>query len=77
MTQYLDIHNYNTRGKQDFYFQLCSTSRCKKSVTNMGIKLHNNLPTETKRIENFKDFKSKLKSFYYKTAFFLYKSFYW
>jgi hypothetical protein len=27
----------------------------------MGIKLHNNLPTEIKIIENFKDFKNKLK----------------
>jgi hypothetical protein len=25
----------------------------------MRIKLHNNLPTEIKRIENFKDFKNK------------------
>jgi hypothetical protein len=46
-TQYLDIHNYNTRGKQDLYVQLCSTS-CKKSVIYMGIKLHN-LPTEIKK----------------------------
>jgi hypothetical protein len=63
ITQYLDVHNYNTRGKQDLYVQLCSTSCCKKSVINMGIKLHNNLPTDIKRIENFKDFKNKLKIF--------------
>jgi hypothetical protein len=47
----------------------------KKSVINMGIKLQNNLPTEIKQIENFKDVKNKLKNFYYKTAFILYKSF--
>jgi hypothetical protein len=41
----------------------------------MGIKLHNNLPTEIKRIDNFKNFKNKLNFFYYKTAFILYKSF--
>jgi hypothetical protein len=74
MTQYLDFHNYNIRGKQGLYAQLCSTTCCKKSVINMGIKLHNNLPTEIKRIENFKDFKDKFKFFYYKTAFILYKS---
>jgi hypothetical protein len=35
----------------------------KKSVINMGIKRHNNLPTELKRIDNFKVFKNKLKSY--------------
>jgi hypothetical protein len=70
MTQYLDIHNYNTRGKQDLYVQLCSTSHCKKSLINMGIKLHNNLPTEIKRIVNFKDFKSKLKFFLLQNCFY-------
>jgi hypothetical protein len=37
-TQYLDIHNYNTRGKQDLYIQLCSTSRCKKECNKYGDK---------------------------------------
>jgi hypothetical protein len=41
----------------------------------MGIKLHNNIPTGIKRIENFKDLKNRLKFFYYKTAFIIYKSF--
>jgi hypothetical protein len=34
----------------------------KKSVINMGIKMHDNLPSELKRIENFKVFKNTLKS---------------
>jgi hypothetical protein len=44
----------------------------KKSVINVGIKIHN-LPSELKRVENFEVFKNKLKS-YYETAFILYKS---
>jgi hypothetical protein len=32
----------------------------KQSVINMGIKIHNNLPSELKRIETFKVFKNKL-----------------
>jgi hypothetical protein len=34
-----------------------------KNVINMGIKIHNNLPSELRRIENFKVFKNKLKSY--------------
>jgi hypothetical protein len=30
----------------------------------MGIKIHNSLPPESKRIENFKVFKNELKSYY-------------
>jgi hypothetical protein len=33
MTQYFDIHKYNTKAKQDLYVQLCNTAHCKKSVT--------------------------------------------
>jgi hypothetical protein len=75
-TQYLDIHNYNTKEKQDLYVQLRSTSRCKKSVINMEIKLHNNLPTEIKRIENFKDFKNKLKFFLLQNCFYSLQEFF-
>jgi hypothetical protein len=35
----------------------------KKSVSNTGIKIHNNLPFELKRIEYFKVLKNKLKSY--------------
>jgi hypothetical protein len=48
ITQYSDIHKYNTKGKQDLYVQLCNTSHCNKSVFNMGIKIHNNLSAELK-----------------------------
>jgi hypothetical protein len=41
----------------------------KKSVINMGIKIHNNLPLEIKRIENVKVFKNKLKSYLLQNCF--------
>jgi hypothetical protein len=40
------ISEYNTKGKQDLDIQLCNTASCKKSVINMGIKIHNNLPLD-------------------------------
>jgi hypothetical protein len=66
-TQYSDIHN--TKGKQDLYVQLCNTAHCKKSVITMAIKIHN-LLSELKRIENFKVFKNKLKSYLLQTCFY-------
>jgi hypothetical protein len=48
----------------------------KKSVINMGIKIHDTLPYKLKRIENVKVLKNKLKVIYYKTIFILYKSFF-
>jgi hypothetical protein len=42
----------------------------------MGIKLHNNLPTEIKRIENFKDFKNKLKIFLLQNCFYSLQEFF-
>jgi hypothetical protein len=68
-TQYSDIHKYNTKGKQDLYVQLCNTAHFQKSVINMGIKIHNNLPIRLKRIENFKVFKNKLKSYLLQSCF--------
>jgi hypothetical protein len=54
MTQYSDIHKYNTKEKQNLYVELCNTAHCKKSTINVGIKIHNNLPSELKTTENFK-----------------------
>jgi hypothetical protein len=42
----------------------------KTSVINMGIKIHNSLPPELKRIENFKVFKNKLKSYLLQNCFY-------
>jgi hypothetical protein len=50
-----------------FYLVTCHVV---KSVTNMGIKLYNNLPTEIKKAYRFKLFKNKLR-FFFTTAIFL------
>jgi hypothetical protein len=76
MTQYSYIHKYKTKEKQDLYVQLCSTALCKISVINIGIKIHNNLPSELKRIENFKVFKNKLKSYLLQNCFYSLQEFY-
>jgi hypothetical protein len=51
------------------YVQLCNTAHCQKSVSNMGIKIHN-LPSELKRVENFKVFKNKFKSYLLQNCFY-------
>jgi hypothetical protein len=58
-----NFHGYDTRRKDDFYLFQCNTSLYKKSVVNMSIRLHNNLPSELKELGDFKKFKRALKSF--------------
>jgi hypothetical protein len=55
------IHDYNTRGKNDLHVQSCRTSIFQKSVVNMGTKLFNHLPVELKQLDNFKQFRKKVK----------------
>jgi hypothetical protein len=74
-TQYSDIHGYNTIHKFNLYVQLCNTDQCKKNIINMGIKIFNNLPLELKSIENFKDFKGKLKSYLLHSTFYSFQEF--
>jgi hypothetical protein len=52
-----NFHGYDTRRKDDFYIFQYNTSLYKKSVVNMGIRLHNNLPSEIKALDDFKKFK--------------------
>jgi hypothetical protein len=42
----------------------------------MGIKIHNNLPFELKRTENFKVFKNKLKSYLLQNCFYSLQGFF-
>jgi hypothetical protein len=72
---YSDVHIYNTVHKHNLYVQPCNTSRCKKSVTNMGIKIYNNLPSEIKTTQNFKAFKRKLKDYLLLNVFYSLKEF--
>jgi hypothetical protein len=42
----------------------------------MGIKIHNNLPSELRIIDHFKVLKNKFKSYLLQNVFILYKSFF-
>jgi len=69
-TQNLNIHNYNTSGKEDLYVQTLNISRCRKIVVNMGLKLYDRLPVGIKNTESFKDFKNKLRTFIVVNSFY-------
>jgi hypothetical protein len=56
-----EIHEYNTRRKTDRHIKSCRTSLFQKSVTNIGIKLFNHLPSDLKQLQDFKQFRKKLK----------------
>jgi hypothetical protein len=55
------IHEHNTRRKIDIHIQSCRTSSYQKSVINIGIKLFNHLPLELKQLQDFKEFRKRLK----------------
>ena len=44
LKQNLAIHEHETRHRSDLQTQFCRTDIFKKSVTNMGAKLYNELP---------------------------------
>jgi len=54
------MYKYNTRRKSDFHVPSCNTSLFKRSVTNMGIRLYNKMPTRIKQLDSFRDFRRKL-----------------
>ena len=56
LKQNLAIHDYETRHRSDFQTQFCKTSIFKKSVINLGTKLHNKIPNYLKNLENLKPF---------------------
>jgi hypothetical protein len=63
------LHNYNTRGKNDFHVAACNTAWCRKSLINLGIKLFNRLPERIKNLKTFKQFKREVKSLFEHNAF--------
>ena len=46
----------------NLYVKLCNTNLYKKSVINMGIRLHNRVPNNIKKLEDYKPCKRELKS---------------
>ena len=65
-----EIHEHNTRSKNDLYQQYCNTSNYQKSALNMGTKLFNKLPTQMKHLDNYNIFKKELKNFLLVNSFY-------
>ena len=67
MKQNFEIHGHNiiTRKQYDLHTRPCSTVLYQKSVTNTGLKLYNKLPKQLKQIDDYKDFKKRVKIFSY------------
>jgi hypothetical protein len=58
-----NLHEYDTRNKDDFHILQCNTSLYKKSIINMSVRLYNSMPLEIKKLSNFKKCKQTLKLF--------------
>jgi len=54
----------------NLYVKPCNTNLYKKSVINMGIRLYNKVPNNIKKVEEYKPYKRKLKSFLTEHAFY-------
>jgi hypothetical protein len=56
-----DIHDHNTRSKDDFYINTVSTTYSQNNLYHKGLKQFNELPTEIKQSSNYNSFKRKCK----------------
>jgi hypothetical protein len=54
----------------NLYIKPCNTNLYKNSVINMGIRLHNKVPKNIRKVEEYKPYKRKLKSFLIEHAFY-------
>jgi len=63
LKQNLAICDYETWHRSDFQRQFRRTDIFKKSVINLGTKLHNKFPNYLKNLDNIKPFKKQLKAF--------------
>ena len=70
------VHDHNTRTNMDLRIKLCNTNLYKKSVINMGIRLYNNIPINIKKMEEYKAYKTELKSFLTDHAFYSVEEFF-
>jgi len=73
--QNLEINGHNTRKKHDLHTRHCSTILYQTSVTNMSIKLFNNLPIQIKQLDDYKSFKRELKTFLVCNSFYTIEEF--
>jgi len=64
------IHDHNTRSNINLCIKPCNTNLYKKNVINMGIRLFDKVPNTIKKVEDYKPYKRKLKSFPTEYAFY-------
>jgi hypothetical protein len=57
-----NIHEYNTRGKQDLNVPSRNTAVFKKTGINMGVKFYNRTPNKIRELGSFKSFKRGLQN---------------
>ena len=61
LVQGKEIHNYETRGRNSFRLQQHRTAAFSNLPKQVGVKLINHLPEVLKNIQNFNQFKARLK----------------
>jgi Reverse transcriptase (RNA-dependent DNA polymerase) len=63
--QYINnVHNYDTRGKNDLYISPVKSKFCDKSLFQSGFQMYNNIPCEIKSIQRTKMFKKACISYF-------------
>jgi hypothetical protein len=75
LEQNVHIHNHKMQRKLDLHVQYCNTVLFRKSVVNMGIRMYNKVPDHIKIRDNFKSFKTELKSLLLQHTFYLVNEF--
>ncbi|KAG8256531.1 hypothetical protein J6590_066341 [Homalodisca vitripennis] len=66
----IDVHQYGTRGRDNFRMAQHRTTVFELLPSQVGVRLINRLPEEIKRVNNHKQFKSRLKHFLVSKAFY-------
>jgi hypothetical protein len=64
------LHNYNTRGKNDFHVSACNTALYQKCVINLSIEPFNQLPEWIKNLKTFMQFTREVKLLLQHNAFY-------
>jgi hypothetical protein len=70
------VHDYNTRGKNNYHILGCNTSQYQKSVINMGIKLYNSMPNSITSLNCPTKFKKEAKQILLDNTFYTLHEFY-
>lgn len=58
------------RRKLDLHVQFCDTVLFRKGMVNIGVRMYKKVPDNIKKTDNFKSFKTELKSFLLHHAFY-------